>query len=382
MPTRIEEFAAEIGRHVFLREFSFSKNTFRAACGSELELADHVIALPTETLVFQIKEREVGAASDERAIVNWFNKKVLKDGCGQLRDSEAFLRDQPQLRISNQRGDIFDLARRTAKVVKILLYSASGAAVPRLVSSCRHKISSRAGFVHVLDIEDYYHLCRCLLAPRELSEFFAFRQQLLERTNGAPPDEAMIAAMFIVEATSPLQDAEARRILDAALVDNVSFDLGPILSKYADRIVYHHGDADSLDYYKILEEFCLLHRADLRNLKKLMVWALEHAGAKEPEIPCRLKASSSVGFVVIPIPAAAYEQRVNGLINFTALMKYDWKLDKAIGISFAKGAEMIDVDWCLVESRWEFEPEIERVLQQRYPFRPTPEARAVARYPW
>jgi hypothetical protein len=152
-------------------------------------------------------------------------------------------------------------------------------------------------------------------------------------------------------------------------------------ASYADRIVYHHGDADSLDYYKILEEFCLLHRADLRNLKKLMVWALEHAGAEEPEIPCRLKASSSVGFVVLPIPAAAYEQRVNGLINFTALMKYDWKLDKAIGISFAKGAEMIDVDWCLVESKWEFDPEIERALQQRYPFRPTPEARAVARYP-
>jgi hypothetical protein len=232
MTTRIEEFTAEIGRHVFLREFSFGKNTFRAACGSERELADHVIALPTETLVFQIKERDVGAASDERAIVNWFNKKVLKDGCGQLRDSEAFLRDQPQLRISNQRGDIFDLARRTSKVVKILLYSASGAPVPKLVSSCRHKISSRAGFVHVLDIEDYYNLCRCLLAPRELSEFLAFRQQLLERTNGAPPDEAMIAAMFIVEASSPLQDAEARRILDAAIADNVSFDLGPLLSKY------------------------------------------------------------------------------------------------------------------------------------------------------
>jgi len=226
MTTKLEEFAAEIGRHVFLREFSFSKNTFRAACGSERELADHVIALPAETLVFQIKERDAGAASNERAIVNWFNKKVLKDGCGQLRDSETFLRDQPHLLIGNQRGHRFDLAQKTSRIVKILLHSASGAPVPRVVSSCRYKISSRVGFVHVLNIEDYYHLCRCLLVPRELSEYFAFRQQLLESGNAEPPSEAMIAAMFVAEATSPLEDSEARRILEAALADNVSFELG------------------------------------------------------------------------------------------------------------------------------------------------------------
>jgi hypothetical protein len=382
MTTKVEEFAAEIGRHVFLREFSFSKNTFRAACGSELELADHVIALPAETLVFQIKERDARAAAGAQSIVNWFNKKVLKDGCGQLRDSEAFLRDQPQLLIANQRGHTLDLARRTSRIVKILLYSASGASLPHVVSSCRHRTSGRAGFVHVVNIEDYYHLCRCLLAPRELSEYFAFRQQLLESANAEPPEEAMIAAMFIAEATSPLEDTEARRILDAAVADNVSFDLGPILSRYADRIVYHQGEVDSLDYYKILEEFCRLHRADLRALKKLMTWALEHAGADEPEIPCRMKASSSVGFVVLPVPAAAFKMRVNGLINFTTLMKYDWKLEKAIGISFAKGSEMIDIDWCLVEGKWAFDPEIDQALQQSYPFRKTPEARTVVRYPW
>jgi hypothetical protein len=64
------------------------------------------------------------------------------------------------------------------------------------------------------------------------------------------------------------------------------------------------------------------------------------------------------------------------------LLKYDWKLDKAIGISFAKIGEMINVDWCLVESKWEVDPELEQALRRNYPFRPTPEARKVARYPW
>jgi hypothetical protein len=236
--------------------------------------------------------------------------------------------------------------------------------------------------VHVLRIDDYYHLCRCLLAPKELCEYFAYRQKLLEAASAPFPEEPMIAAMFIAEATSPIDESEARRILEAALADTPTFDLNPILSEYADKIVGHQGGAGSLDYYRILEAFCCLHRGDLRNLKRLMIWASNSAGAETPEVPCRMQASSSVGFVVLPIPAAAYDLRANGLTNFTVLLKYDWKLDKAIGISFAKIGEMINVDWCLVESKWEVDPELEQALRRNYPFRPTPEARKVARYPW
>ena len=61
MSNLLEQFTAELNRHFFLKEFSFHKNKFRAACGSELEMADHVIALPDALFIFQLKERAKSA---------------------------------------------------------------------------------------------------------------------------------------------------------------------------------------------------------------------------------------------------------------------------------------------------------------------------------
>jgi hypothetical protein len=57
MNNLLEQFTAELNRHFFLKEFSFHKNQFHAACGSQCELADHVIAIPEALLLFQLKER-------------------------------------------------------------------------------------------------------------------------------------------------------------------------------------------------------------------------------------------------------------------------------------------------------------------------------------
>ena len=381
MPTALEEFTAEVSRHVFLREFSFDKNKFHAACGSEFELADHIITLPDETFVFQIKERNSDAASDKDAMLKWFQKKVLQEGCRQLRDSEKYLREQPSLLVENQRGHKFDLAKWPDRIVKILLHSATGTNLPESVSSCRHKVSGRAGFVHVLNVRDYYHVCHCLAAPRELSEYFKFRQEFLQSAVEKVPDEPMLTAMFIAELRSPMDPREAREILDRTVSDVPSFDLGPILRQYAEKIADFDGNAENLEYYKILDEFSRLYRSELRSLKKLFFWALENAGADELETPCRMLGSSKTGFVVIPVPAGAFNKRLNALRNFTTLVKYDWKLERAMGVSFARDNGTIELDWCLISGSWDLDYELEHALKTKNPFRPTPEPKIVFRYP-
>src|ERR1700733_13913460 len=147
-----EQFTADLNQLFFLREYSFGKNQFRAALsGRQLELADHVIALPDALLIFQIKGRDSGAATDIASVEKWFHQKVLKKGCGQIADSLRFLRDQPSLILTNERGHPHDLASARELVIPILLYS-SGGALPEGLRTKKHHISKRAGFVHVLNI--------------------------------------------------------------------------------------------------------------------------------------------------------------------------------------------------------------------------------------
>lgn len=381
MPSALEKFTAEINRNYFLREFSFEKNKFRAACGSEFELADHIICLPNETFVFQIKERDPNAASDPDTIVKWFKKKVIQEGCRQLQDSETYLTEQPSLFVENQRGHKFDLANQSSQLTKILLYSTTAEILPKPDLLLRYKISKRAGFVHVLHINDYLQICRCLAAPKEVSEYFEFRKEYLETKVGKVPEEAMLVAMFIAESSLPLNLEEARQLLNKSLADVPSFDLGPILRVYAERIVNEGDSQENIQYYSILKEFLRLNRSELRGLKKLFQWALDKAGEDEIETPCRMRGGSETGFVVFPVPAKGYRLRINALMNFTHLFKYDWKLDRAIGVAFARDNDVIQIDWCLEDAPWQYNLELAEELEKNSPFYPTPSSGTHFNYP-
>ena len=199
MSNLLEQFTAELNRHFFLKEFSFHKNKFRAACGSEFELADHVIALPDALFIFQLKERAKNAPSDERLVETWFRQKVLNKGSGQLADSLRFFREQPRLLVQNQREHHLDLASSLrAKAIPILLYS-SGPTLPQMIDANKHHVSRRAGFVHVMHIRDYYHLCHTGALPKELIAYFEFRQNLLLRNPHRYWNEAGLTAQFIAE---------------------------------------------------------------------------------------------------------------------------------------------------------------------------------------
>jgi hypothetical protein len=76
------------------------------------------------------------------------------------------------------------------------------------------------------------------------------------------------------------------------------------------------------------------------------------------------------GFIFIAVPSEFVGQRVDGLKNFIELSKYETKLTRHVGVSFAKEGSDYLIDWALLESPWQHDPELEAMLLRDNPFRP------------
>jgi hypothetical protein len=371
--TKLERFLAEVNQNVFLSEYTFASNLFTANSGAEYELADHVVLLPGAILAFQVKERERSADCSDTAIEGWFKRKVLDKACGQLADTAKFFETEQNLIIPNQRGHVRDLTGPEAPVIKVALYY-SGTNWPLSLARTSHKRSNRAGFVHILHFSDYFEVCRILALPAEISEYFRFRESFLLENLPWKHHEARVLASFIMEdRTGNLSDDVVRRVLAEAVRDVQSFDLGNILRKYGDNIQYAEGRGSGVDYYAILDEFAHMDRVQMRAFRELFDWALEKEGGELPERPRRMLLPRGTGIVAFPVPKGEYNRRLNGLLNYTRAAKYDWKLERQIGVSVARDGTKVQIDWAFENHPWQLDPEWEHRLATDYPFRSTPE---------
>jgi hypothetical protein len=119
-----------------------------------------------------------------------------------------------------------------------------------------------------MNVRDYRYLYEVLSLPRELIAYFDFRQNLLLRKPSMYWPEAKMAAQFVSETDEPLPEEEVREVLRAAAYDTTSFDIGPVLKRFGDKVTYLEGSGADLDYYRILAEFTRLDRADMRGFKR------------------------------------------------------------------------------------------------------------------
>ena len=149
----LEECLAAVNRNVFLREFSFHRNQFKAADRQEYELADHVVWVDDLLIAFQLKQREPseGSTGDHE---QWFENKVLKRATKQIRDTIGFLQQYETVEIENQRGHRFTL-RPTAikRTFMVVVYDLPPETVLR--AKPNHYRSKTAGFIHLLRYPDY-----------------------------------------------------------------------------------------------------------------------------------------------------------------------------------------------------------------------------------
>jgi hypothetical protein len=145
--TSLEKRIASVARTLFLSEFSFAKNQFPVA-GGENELADHVIWVDDVLIAVQSKERKQGLPEDY-----WFEKKVLKIGTKQVRNTLTFLGQYEEIVIENQRGHRFP-PRPAALARKFMVVVYDDPPSPVYRARPNHHVSRTAGLIHLLPTGD------------------------------------------------------------------------------------------------------------------------------------------------------------------------------------------------------------------------------------
>jgi hypothetical protein len=368
-----ELIAHDLHNLVYLEEFVFPASKFIPAGGTEVELADAVVALDDTLLVFQVKERDVSAVGDEKLERAWFQKRVIKDATRQIRKTLAHLASSELILIGNSRGRQFDLASsRFSSVIKIVVYRAA----PHLPADCRairfHR-SKTAGFIHIVEYHDYVRLSEFLRVPEEIRLYFAYREKVLsdDEKRCESLHEACLVGGFIGEDEIPSE--ESVRHLHRAIDDEETWNLVPLLRGLHD---HYSKDGYSDDYYQILSGFMRLPRSMWREVKKRFQLAVEKVTADKFTLPYRVSdPARDIGVVIVPADSEFsgrqdwHDLKVRMLITMTELHKFDQKLGKCIGILVAKHGVMFDIQWCMIIRPWEDHPELRARLDQDSPFR-------------
>jgi hypothetical protein len=365
-----EEDIAKINEFYFFREFTFSKNTFRKSPTEEVELADNVVWLDEPLIVYQLKERNAPGNTTPEKERKWFKRNILDSAKQQICDTLDYLRNHSNIEIQNHRGHTFNITVSSLDSVhKLVLYKAHEFP-PESCRKLKHHRSRTAGFIHIISSDNYLGIVKTLLTPAEVADYLNFREMLVgnwkEDTLNLP-EQALVGQYLSgdLEHKPSLHFVEHLQALDHRAEE---WDMSTIIRIFLDRTITQNLPND---YYYIIREIAKLRRNELREFKARYKLSMEKSKANEFTLPYRIALPrTGCGFVFIPLTHDSMEHRLQYLQNLTDAHKYDQKLSKCIGVSFAFEEDgWYSVEWCYSESIWEDNLELENMLKQNSPFR-------------
>lgn len=373
----VEKFISEeMHSIIFFEEFSFSNNQFTTPKSEEFELADAVVMLGKDLLVYQIKERKAPNNASQETEKQWFERKVLGKAVKQIRDTIEYLNRYEEINVENHRGHIFNIASRNfRKVIKVIIYVPSDK-IPKDCLSVRYYKSKNCDFIHIVNARDYIEISRALRVPSEIVEYFNYRENAIINFDIDSHDivEASLVGHFIgCDHSTPPKPASAiwrQRLIQ----DQDTWDLGPFLRRLKENFEI---ESNAADYYDILREFAYLPRSAWREVHLRFRLCIDIINESREELPYRISfPDRSCGFVFIPmLPEISQDDNyktilMNAAKNFTYAHKYEQRLKKCVGVVFSKYKAYIDIYWCLLSSDWQEDDEMEKNLRENFPFRP------------
>jgi hypothetical protein len=365
-----EEDIAKFNECYFFHEFTFSNTTFHQSPKEEVELADNIVWLDEPLIVYQLKERQAPNDTTAEKEKRWFNRKILDSAKSQIRDTLNYLQSHSKIQIQNHRGHAFNIEVSSLDSIhKVILYKAHES----LPASCRklkHHQSQTAGFIHIIPSDDYLGIVRTLLTPTEVSDYLLFREELIskwEKECFDLPEQALVGH-YLYSYLEDKPDLNFIQYLQMLQQNIEEWDMSGIISVFPDRIT---TDNSPTDYYYIIKEIAKLNRNELREFKTRFSLSMHNAKTEEFTLPYRfVSPRQNCGFVFIPLIHDFMDFRQQYLQNLTSAHKYDQKLYKCIGVSFAPDEDSwYLVEWCYLEFSWEYDQEFENRLQQCNPFR-------------
>jgi hypothetical protein len=230
--------------------------------------------------------------------------------------------------------------------------------------------SKTAGVIHLIAANDYLGIVRTLLTPPELSEYLSFREELIDKWGAeieTLPEQAPVGQYLSGDADAAPSMAFVDYLL--ALEHRLDeWDISGIIKQFPEQITTGN---EPTDYYSIVTELAKLKRNELREFKKRFQLSMEKCRANEFVKPYRMACPrTNCGFVFIPLETEFIEHKRQGLQNLTYACKYDLKLQKCIGVSFAPEKDgWYSVAWCFMEFPWELDEELDERLRHNNPFR-------------
>jgi hypothetical protein len=376
-----QEFISEVLHSLlFFEEFSFARNKFCPPGRSEVEFADAVVLLDDVLLVFQIKERVATSSSTPVGEQNWFRKKVVRDATKQIRDTLGYLESCRPILIENEQGRQFDISsQQYNEVIKIVIYRSAG----NLPAACRHQkfySSSTAGFIHIFEASDYLEMARTLRVPEDVIRYLRYREDSIVRFGAACRDlpEASMVGSFVGGEDEQAPRYESYLSLHKMLPDEETWDISSYLRSLRDHTSH---PAYNDDYYAILREFSRFPRSFWREFKKRLLLCIDNVANDKFALPYRIAfPDRSVGIMLFSPDSSMTARpewqsaKIQGLINFTELHKFDQRLRKCIGVQVAKDGDYFDIQWCMTDHEWKDDIELRKKLELDSPFRPVREA--------
>lgn len=376
----LEDAVGQLNADYFFREFTFSSNTFKPSPNAELELADKVVWLDDLLILSQVKERNAPPNSTAEKERIWFEDEILGKATRQIRDTMSYLKKYPKIEVSNNRGHVFDIATaHSTHPHKLVIYDPHRL-LPTDCAFKKYHRSKTVGVIHLIHSAAYFGILQTLMTPVEVAEYLSFREGLAETWGDALSEvsEKAVVGHYLRNLPEEKPDIKFAKYVDEVEQKDKNWDISRIIHLFHERQTT--PDSPREIGYKVLQELARLYRTEMGEFKTRFDFSMKKALADEPCLPHRF-STKRCGFVFIPLRRNDLPHRHNALVNFTALNKYDQKLDRCIGLTVIaeENGSWCDVQWCPVEFPWKEDPELQTALVERYPFRPV-RTRKIERY--
>jgi len=307
-------------------------------------------------------------------VARWYRNKVIKQGVTQLARTLEHLQSGDPLELSNERGVTVDLAQCQATAIhKLIVYFPSPLLAPTLVRK-KSSISKRIGFVHLMEAADYINVCTTLVTPFEIAEYLAWRQTLCLKKPDACDAvfEKSLVGQYVVGEDDVEPGGHYDEYADRLSTDVNEHNIYGILHKFLSRIQFGNTGKQ---YYLILKELAKLTRGMMGDFLDRFKWGMKESRKESPGLPSRIAILKyDCSFIFIPISAKEADRSIAAVESFTHLSKYDFKTRKAIGLTISPAPDSDKeylVNWCYLDSNWQYDELTENFLRENNPFRPT-----------
>jgi hypothetical protein len=355
----VEDLIQDTNSTLFLREFSFNQNKFIPEDNHELELADNLVVIDTNLIVYQLKERALDGKFSRNN--NWYRANIRDKAVEQIDNTHSYLDKYAPIKVENDHGISTIINKRSAyNIFSVICYK------------CANKISihkksyytNTSGFIHVFTLEEYNEIAKIFITMMEIIEYLEFRENIIIKFPKACEviNERFLIGQYLSNNIEHEPTADFFSYYDKLVRQEPIFK--NILRLMRDRL--YPPKPDNEEYQKILLEFNKQDRTTLMEIDRRFRVCRDFAreGKSSHRIMRIFNPRTQCGFAFSLLDNEVFTIRHKLLLANTELAKYSLKAEKIIGVSFIFKDNYLFIDWVFIEHPWIYSEEIECSIKE------------------